>query len=143
MAVSNDLLRELGIDPTEPKMAAAIADATAAGNLMATLVAYRRAIGLGDAQVASYLRWGRDALEDFERLGGDPTISALQRYARALGLRVDFIVEPEPVPPPDGRAEAFDRIAEVYRRWVTDDMVPDGQMADELGAIIASVERTA
>jgi hypothetical protein len=93
--VSGDLLRELGIDPTEPKVAAAIADAELAGNIMSTLVTYRLHLH-GDKEIAQQLGWSAAELFDFERLGGDPTVSQIQRYARALGLRLELTLAGNP-----------------------------------------------
>jgi transcriptional regulator with XRE-family HTH domain len=93
--VSHDLLHALGIDPEDPEVAAAIADAELAGNLMDALVERRLALGLTLHKLDELLDWRCGSSAAFERMGGDPTVSELQRYARALGLRLDLaLVEP-------------------------------------------------
>lgn len=93
--MSHDLLHALGIDPEDPEVAAAIADAELAGNIMDALVERRLALGLTLNEMDVRLGWVTAQAADFERMGGDPTISELQRYARALGLRLDLaLVEP-------------------------------------------------
>ena len=103
--MSHDLLHALGLDPEDPKMAEAIADAELLGNLMDALVERRLALGLTlnemDVRlgwVTARLGWVTAQAADFERMGGDPTVSQVQRYARALGLRLELTLAGETAP---------------------------------------------
>lgn len=88
--MNHDLLHALGIDPEDPKVASAIADAELAGNIMDALVERRLALGLTLHKLDELLDWRCGSSAAFERMGGDPTVSELQRYARALGLRLEL-----------------------------------------------------
>lgn len=82
----------------------AIADAELAGNIMDALVERRLAIGASLDQMDGWLAWEPGSSADFERMGGDPTVSQIQRYARALSLRIDLGSTPEAAstePPPE------------------------------------------
>ncbi len=96
--MSHDLLHALGLDPEDPKMAEAIADAELLGNLMDALVERRLALGLTLNEMDVRLGWVTAQAADFERMGGDPTVSQVQRYARALGLRLELTLAGETAP---------------------------------------------
>ncbi|MEU7483547.1 helix-turn-helix transcriptional regulator [Streptomyces sp. NPDC042319] len=82
----------LGIDPDDPEVAAAAADAEAYAEIVESLVVLRRRRGLTQTQVAERMQTTQSAVSDFERVGGDARYSTLQRYARAVGARLDSMV---------------------------------------------------
>jgi len=82
-----DTYRLLGLDPEDPEVQAASEDAEALMDLVAALVRQREAAGLSREQVAGRMHTSVAAVAGFERLGGDPLLSEVQRYARAVGRR--------------------------------------------------------
>lgn len=90
--MANDLLRELGLDPDDPQVAAAIADAELAASVANALISRRRESGLTPRDIEKRIGWHYGKADDFERLGRDPTVSALQQYARALGMRLELAI---------------------------------------------------
>jgi ribosome-binding protein aMBF1 (putative translation factor) len=53
----------------------------------------RRAESVTQAQMAEHLSTTQSSVSEFERIGGDPRIQSLQRYARAIGYRVRLELE--------------------------------------------------
>ena len=51
-------------------------------------------------QIAERLSTTQSSISEFERIGGDPRIQSLQRYARAMGYRVRLELEKVPSEPP-------------------------------------------
>ncbi|MGE9695125.1 MULTISPECIES: helix-turn-helix domain-containing protein [unclassified Streptomyces] len=91
----------LGLDPGDAHTRAAAADAEALMTLVETLVKHRKKCGLTQKQVAEHMETTQSAVSDFERLGGDPRLSTVMRYARAVGLRIWFGARTESQPAPD------------------------------------------
>jgi transcriptional regulator with XRE-family HTH domain len=60
--------------------------------LVETLVSVRRQRGLTQAEVAERMGRSQPAVSDFERLGGDPHLSTIRRYALAVGVDVFHMV---------------------------------------------------
>ncbi|CAN5754468.1 MAG: helix-turn-helix domain-containing protein [Iamia sp.] len=89
----DDLLTELGIDLNDPEVVAARADAAELGNLIESLVRLRGELGLRQKDLARIIGTTQSAVSDFERIGGDPRLTTVQRYARALGARVSLAVD--------------------------------------------------
>lgn len=56
----------------------------------------RRAEGVTQVHMAERLNTTQSSVSEFERIGGDPRIQSLQRYARALGYRVRLELEKVP-----------------------------------------------
>ena len=56
----------------------------------------RRAEGITQIQIAEKLDTTQSSISEFERIGGDPRIQSLQRYARAIGYRVRLELEKVP-----------------------------------------------
>ncbi|MED7954332.1 MULTISPECIES: helix-turn-helix transcriptional regulator [unclassified Streptomyces] len=83
----------LGIDPDDPRTAAALDDATAYAELIETLVVARRKCGLTQRDVAELMGTSQSTVSEFERAGGDARYSTLQRYARAVGARLHTLVD--------------------------------------------------
>jgi DNA-binding XRE family transcriptional regulator len=70
--------------------AAAYAENAAAYELARELIAARAAAGLTQEQVAAAMGTTKSAVSRLEGLGGpSPSISTLQRYARAVGCEVE------------------------------------------------------
>ncbi|WP_169953777.1 helix-turn-helix domain-containing protein [Microbispora sp. H11081] len=82
----------LGIDlddPAERREADAIERDM---DLIETLVQIRKEQGLTQADVAERMGRSQPAVSDFERLGGDPHLSTIRRYALAIGAEVHHVV---------------------------------------------------
>lgn len=79
----------LGIDLGDPATVAGIADVEKVACLIETLVHRREEQGITLAQVAEAMETTQAAVADFERVGGDPRLSTIMRYARAVGMVVD------------------------------------------------------
>lgn len=93
--MANDLLRALGLDPDDPQVAAAIADAELAASVANALISRRRESGLTPRDIEKRIGWHYGKADDFERLDGNTTVSALQQYARALGMRLELTLAVE------------------------------------------------
>lgn len=71
-----------------PETALAEALAQEDQHLLHTLVMRRRALGLSQSVVAERMGVSQAAVSLFERVGNDPHLSTVRRYARALGVLV-------------------------------------------------------
>lgn len=78
----------LGLDPNDAQTSAAASDTDAVMMLVETLVRHRKACRITQKQVARAMETTQSAVSDFERLGGDPRLSTIMRYARAVGMAV-------------------------------------------------------
>lgn len=56
--------------------------------LLEALVAMRKAKRLTQEQVAQRMNRSKTAVSNFERLGADPHLSTIRRYAAAVGARI-------------------------------------------------------
>lgn len=88
----------LGLNLADPDVRDALADTTTLMDLIAALVHQREATGLSHADVAAAMQASVEQVADFERLGGDPTVAFAQRYARAVGGRLDIGISEQPGP---------------------------------------------
>lgn len=86
--MGTELFDQLGLDPDDPRTQAALEDARAAERLIDSLVQLRLQIGATQTDVAEEMETTQSAVSKFERAGGDPHLSTLQRYARAVGARL-------------------------------------------------------
>lgn len=64
----------------------------ARAELLNDLVALRRASGLRQVDVAAAMGVGQPSVSELERGETSPKLSTLQRYARAIGAKIDFSV---------------------------------------------------
>lgn len=86
--MDGDLAGLLGIDLDDPRTSAAVSDQDAVMMLVETLVRHRKACRITQKQVAQAMETTQSAVSDFERLGGDPRLTTIMRYARAVGMAV-------------------------------------------------------
>lgn len=56
----------------------------------------RRKSGATQKDMAERMETTQSCVSDFEKLGGDPRIHTIQRYARAMGYRVKLSLEKVP-----------------------------------------------
>ena len=70
----------------------ALADAELRTQLREQLIARRKELGLKQKQVATAMETTQSTISEFERAGGDPYLSTLQRYARAVGAEIEISV---------------------------------------------------
>lgn len=89
--MSSRLLESLGFDKDDPKVRAVREDAAVLANLIETLVRARLERKLTQEHVAAAMDTTQSAVSNFERVGGDPKLSTILRYARAIGARVQFV----------------------------------------------------
>lgn len=82
------ILRALGIDPSDPEVIAAQDDFNEFADLISALVQRRKALGLTQKDVAELMGTKQSAISTIESSSANPTIQRLQRYARALGLKL-------------------------------------------------------
>lgn len=76
----------------DPAYRAAFEDAANAHRALATLVMIRKAKRLTQKIVARRMGVEQPAVSQFEKTTGDPRLSTLQRYARAVECRLDLRV---------------------------------------------------
>lgn len=62
------------------------------GDLITLLKSRARKQGISREMIADHLEWSPEDVAEVEGLGGDPTISMVQDYARATGAEVAFTV---------------------------------------------------
>lgn len=86
----------LGLDLDDPETAAAVEDSNAFADLIDCLVGARKKLGLTQQQIAERMGTTQSAVSDFERIGGDPRNSTIQRYARAVGGRLHQLFASDP-----------------------------------------------
>lgn len=90
--VNDTLAHLLGLDLDDPETAALDSATERDMELIATLVQVRRDRGLTQQQVAERMSRSQPNVSAFERLGGDPHVSTIRRYAVAIGAEVHWRV---------------------------------------------------
>lgn len=93
MSSYDEIARELGIDMDDPEEQLARDLAIADDELLEELVRLRHECGMSQQDVATALGRHRSAISNFERLGSDPHLSTIRRYAAAIGARITHHVE--------------------------------------------------
>jgi len=91
-----DFLSELGFDPDDPSVRAAAEDAQTHAHIIETLVHIRTDRTMTQTAVAKRMGTTQSRVSNFERIGGDPRLSTLLRYARAVDtkLRISAMAAP-------------------------------------------------
>lgn len=84
------ILEALDIDANNPEVIAEQQDFTAYADLIAQLVARRKELGLSQTAVAAAMGTRQSAVSEIESSSANPTIQRLQRYARAVGARLEL-----------------------------------------------------
>ncbi|AIC71933.1 Hypothetical protein ERS075564_00926 [Mycobacteroides abscessus] len=84
----DDIARAAGVDTGSAEYRLATALAEADGDLLEQLVEVRKAKGLTQQAVAERMRRDKSAVSNFERLGTDPHLSTIRRYAAAIGVMI-------------------------------------------------------
>src|SRR4051794_41964340 len=82
----------LGIDLEDPAVCRESAAVERDMGLIETLVRTRKQLGLSQADVAGRMGRSQPSVSDFERIGGDPHLSTIRRYALAIGTEVHHAV---------------------------------------------------
>ena len=75
----------------DEQTADALEDAEEHIRLIEKLIAARDARGLRQKDIAERMGTTQSRVSNIERIGGDPRLSTVQRYGRAVGLRVRFV----------------------------------------------------
>jgi len=83
----------LGIDLNDPDVQRENEAIERDMRLIESLVSIRKQLGLSQAEVAARMGRSQPAVSDFERLGGDPHLSTIRRYALAVGAEVLHVVQ--------------------------------------------------
>lgn len=94
--MGDELFQLLGTDPHDPRVRAAVEDASDAERLVDTLIEMRVDQGITQVDVSERMETTQSSVSKFETAGGDPRLSTLQRYARAVGARLRFVVTTSP-----------------------------------------------
>lgn len=91
----DELAQLLGIDTRSASARVAADNMEADLDLVRELRNLRRRRGLSQADMAELVGVkSQSVISDFERLGADPHMSTVRRYASALGCRVKHTLEP-------------------------------------------------
>lgn len=90
----SDLVRLLGGDPDDPREKLASLLVREDHDLLDELRQIRRRSGLTQREVADRLGVVQETVSAFERLGNDPRLSSIRRYALAVGALVTHNVRP-------------------------------------------------
>ena len=82
-----------GFDKNDPEIIAAGDDFDDFANAITALVKTRKRLGLTQQQVATAMGTSQSVISDLERVGGNPTVHTLQRYARAVGAKLELSIQ--------------------------------------------------
>jgi transcriptional regulator with XRE-family HTH domain len=99
MDVNDPLAAALGIDLNDAEERRGIELAYEDQHWLASLVRIRRASSLTQQDVAERMKTSQEAVSRFEKLGNDPRLSTIRRYAMAIGIGSDQYGH-KPVAPP-------------------------------------------
>lgn len=87
-----DLPELLGLDHNDPEIIAAQEDVAEYEAVIAKLAKARKDARISQQQVADALHTSQPVISELERLAGNPTVSRLMEYARAVGQRLQLKV---------------------------------------------------
>lgn len=93
MPHESKLLEMLGIDLEDPQQLLEVQLSEEDHGLIENLIRARERRNMGQKDVAKAIKRDPATVSNFERLGGDPHMSTVRRYAAAVGVRVRHIVE--------------------------------------------------
>lgn len=93
MTTESKILEFLKIDLDDPAQRLGVQLAEEDHELIQALIKMRRDKGLTQADIATTMQRDPSAVSNFERLGGDPHLSTIRRYAQAIGARIYHRVE--------------------------------------------------
>ncbi|MEU8360037.1 helix-turn-helix transcriptional regulator [Nonomuraea sp. NPDC048882] len=93
--MDHDVAALLGIDLDDPDVQRESAAVERDMRLIEALVGVRKQLGLAQSEVADRMGRSQPAVSDFERVGGDPRLSTVRRYALAIGAEVHHLVRTE------------------------------------------------
>lgn len=93
MGMFEDIEAELGIDSSDPRLKLASELVKQDRDLIEALVSLRIRKDLSQSDVAEVLGRHKSAVSNFERLGADPHLSTIRRYAAAINARIMHVVE--------------------------------------------------
>lgn len=82
--MNSTLLNALGFDDKDPQVINAQKDARTLSETILQLVRRRNHLGIKQKALAKMMGTSQSTVSEFERLGGNPTMFTLQRYARAV-----------------------------------------------------------
>ncbi|MFI9391955.1 helix-turn-helix domain-containing protein [Streptomyces bauhiniae] len=85
----DDLDELIGEELAHPEFEAAFEDARSRSSLLRRMVGRRKARKISQAAVAERMETTQSAVSELESGGTDPRLSTMQRYARAIGCRLD------------------------------------------------------
>lgn len=86
----DDLDLDLAERLQDPQFAAAFEDAAARSGFLATAIERRKSANITQQVVAQAMDTTQSAISELEGGATDPRLSTLQRYARAIGCRLDL-----------------------------------------------------
>ena len=93
MTSNSKILEMLGLDLDNPDDLLGVQLAEEDHELIQELIRMRIRKGLRQVDVATKMQRDPSAVSNFERLGGDPHLSTVRRYAQAVGVRIRHRVE--------------------------------------------------
>lgn len=93
MGENSKLLEMLGLDLDDDDQRLMVQLAEEDHELVQALIQMRRDKGLKQSEVAAKMQRDPASVSNFERLGGDPHLSTIRRYAHAIGARILHRVE--------------------------------------------------
>ena len=97
----DDLADLLTRTQDDPVAAAAFEDAEVRAHLVSVLATLRHDGGFSQSAVAEAMEWAQPSVSELENGRLDPRVSTLQRFARAVGSRLEFSVGGLPLDSPD------------------------------------------
>ena len=90
--MSDEFFDLVGLDADDREAQEAVADARSASELIIALARLRHDAGLSQKGVAERMGTTQAAVSELERVATDPHVSTLQRFCRAVGAKLNFIV---------------------------------------------------
>lgn len=89
----DEMERAAGIDTSSPDYRLRRLLAESDDEFMEKLVLARKGNGLSRLEVAARMKVDESVVSDFERIGSDPNLSTIRRYAAAVGVEITHKVK--------------------------------------------------